>query len=172
MHDTGKGSKVDIKLHKSELLFLAKFFSIFITLEALINYFGFPALEEFIASTQAALLGLQSSGNLVFVTQGTFVITPSCTGLVSSSVLAAIVYSLKKPNLKKKTLIFLVGASLLVFLNYFRVLLVLWTGKEFGMNKAEITHVASWFSTTLFVLGLWYYFTKKITGAKNFADFI
>ncbi len=115
---------------------------------------------------------MPSSENLVFVKDGVFEITPSCTGLVSTSILAAIVYSLKKSGLKRKTLIFLAGASMLIFLNYFRVLAVLWTGKEFGTNAAGITHVVSWFSTTIFVLVLWYYFTKKITGAKNFSDFI
>ena len=112
---------MDFKLGKRELFFFAKFFLIFFVLEAAINYFGFPALEKFIASTQASFLGLPSSENLVFVTEGTFVINPSCTGLVSASVLAAIIYALKKPGLKEKTLIFLAGASLLIFINYFRV---------------------------------------------------
>ncbi len=157
---------------RGEALFLAKFFAAFFALEAAVNYFGFPLLQEFIASTQAGMLGLTSAGSLVFAKEGIFDINPSCTGLVSSSILFAIIFSLRKPEMQKKIVIFLSGAALLLILNYFRVLAVLWTAREFGPGAAEIVHIASWFSTTAFVLALWYFFTKKITGAKDFSGFM
>lgn len=157
---------------RGEAIFLAKFFAIFFSLEAIINYFGFKPLEIFIASSQAGLLGMQGFQNYVLAKGGTFEINPSCTGLVSSSILAATVFALKKPDLKKKAMIFIAGTVLLLVLNYFRVLAVLWTGREYGIANAEIVHIASWFSTTVLVLALWYYFTKRITSAKNFSDFM
>ncbi|VVC00408.1 Transmembrane exosortase (Exosortase_EpsH) [uncultured archaeon] len=159
-------------LSGNEVVFIAKFFSIFLILEAAINYFGFLALQEFLAKSTAAALGLASSGSIVFIGGGSFEISPSCTGLVSSSVLAAVVFSLRKPDFGKKILIFLFGAVLLLILNYFRVLAVLWAGKEFGIEAGGIVHVVSWFTTTIFVLALWYFFTKKITGAEEFSDFM
>lgn len=173
---TGNGggkNKIFGLLTKPELFFLAKFFIIFSALEAGINYFGFKWLQGFIAASQAALLGLRSAGDLVFLHGGEiFEVSPSCTGLVSGGILFAIVFSLKKPQLWKKAAIFAAGALLLLVLNYFRVIAVLWTGKTYGAGAADIVHVASWFSTTIFVLALWYYFTKKITGAKDFSDFM
>ncbi len=156
-----------------EAWFLAKFFAIFSLLEAAVNWAGFSGLQEFIASSTGAALGLRTLGNLVFLDgAGIFEINPSCTGLVSSSILFAIVFSLRRPQLWKKAAIFLCGSALLLALNYFRVLAVLWAGREFGAAAADAVHVASWFSTTLFVLALWYYFTKKITGAKDFSGFM
>jgi len=171
--DPLEGKKPMGLLTKAELFFLAKFFIIFSALEAGINYFGFEGLQGFIAASQAALLGLRSAGNLVYLQGGgIFEVSPSCTGMVSGGILFAIVFSLKKPQIWKKAIIFLAGAILLLILNYFRVIAVLWTGKAYGAGAADIVHVASWFSTTLFVLALWYYFTKKITGAKDFSDFM
>ncbi len=167
-----KDKKILGLLTRGEALFLLKFFMIFSVFEAAVNYFGFAPLQEFIASSQAQLLGLESSGDLVFVKGGIFQISPSCTGLVSMSILFAIVFSLCRPELPKKIFIFLIGAILLLFLNYPRVLAVLWTGREFGPGAAQVVHMLSWFSTTVFVLALWYYFTKKITGAKDFSDFM
>lgn len=171
IHAEGDGKILGL-LIRGEMWFLAKFFAIFFTLEAAINYFGFSALQNFIASSGAAALGLKSSESLVFVKSGVFDINPSCTGLVSSSILFAIVFSLRKPSTREKATIIIAGAALLLALNYFRVIAVLWTGKEFGVEAAEAVHIASWFSTTVFVLALWYFFTKKITGAKNFSDFM
>jgi len=161
-----------VKIEKKELIFFAKFFGIFLGLEYLIITLDFSPFQEFIATSQAAILGITSVGNLIFVKNGAFQIVPSCIGLVSGSVLAAAVFSLKKPELKQKILVFLSGFVLLIILNYFRVLLVIWTGNEFGLEIAEYVHVATWFTTAIFVLGLWYYFTKKITGVKNFSGFL
>jgi len=161
-----------VKVSKKELLFFAKFFGIFLALEYLIITLDFSQFQEFIASSQAAILGITSYNNLIFVKNGAFQIVPSCTGLVSGSVLAAAVFSLKKPGLKEKIIVFLSGFFLLIILNYFRVLLVIWTGNEFGIEIAEFVHVVTWFTTAAFVLGLWYYFTKKITGVKNFSGFL
>ena len=159
-------------LKEGEIVFLAKFFAIFLALEAIVNILDFSALQEFIAKSLAAVLDLRSSHSTVFVQGGSFEINASCTGLVSSSVLAAVVFSLKKPDIRSKAIIFISGSLLLLLLNYLRVLVVLWAGKEFGTAAAEALHIASWFTTTAFVLGLWYYFTKKVTGSKSFADFM
>ena len=90
-----RGKKIAGLLTKAELFFLAKFFLIFSALEAGINYFGFEGLQSFIASSEAALLGLKSAGNLVFLQGGEiFEVSPSCTGMVSGGILFAIVFSL------------------------------------------------------------------------------
>ena len=161
-----------MSLGRKELLFLLKFFMIFAAAEALLIYADFSTLESFIAGSAAQWLGLAHSANLIFLQDGTFEINSHCTGLVSASVLAAIVFSLRRPDLPKKAGIFLAGFSLLLVLNYFRVFLVVWTGKTYGIGAGEIVHVASWFTSAAFVLALWYYITKKITGADDFSGFL
>lgn len=157
---------------EKETFFLAKFFAIFVVLESALYAIGFETLQAAIAKSQAAIFGLHSVGNNIFVNAGIFEINPSCTGLVSGIILAAIVFSLKKPEFGKKLTVFTAGALILFTLNYFRVLVVIWTGVNFGMQAAEAVHVVSWFSTTVFVLGIWYYFTKFITGERNFQGFM
>ncbi len=161
-----------MKLEKKEILFLAKFFAIFLILEWAINTIDLSAAQALIASTVAGFMGLKTVGNLIFVSDGAFEIVPSCTGLVSTGILAAIIFSMKKPELGKKIAIFAAGSLLLIALNYFRVMTVVLIGKLYGVQAGEITHIISWFSTAAFVIGLWYYFTKKITGVKNFSGFL
>lgn len=131
-----------------------------------------PLLQEPIASIEAGLLGLESEGSLIFSDGGNFEISPSCTGLVSSIILAAIIFSLKKPEIKKKIGIFLAGSISLLVLNIFRIYLVILGAELFGFWIAEPLHILTWFTTTAFILVLWYYLTMRITGIKNFSGFL
>lgn len=161
-----------MKLSEKEKIFLVKFFVIFAAAEILIHVLPLNFFMNAIASNQAALFGLSTYENLIFVKDGAFQIVPSCTGLVSGGVLASIIFSLKKPKIKEKMMIFLAGFVLLLVLNYFRIALVIGAGKEFGIEFAGILHVITWFTSAAFIIGIWYLFTKKITGEKNFSGFI
>ncbi|MCR4335307.1 MAG: exosortase/archaeosortase family protein [archaeon] len=161
-----------VKFDKRYLIFLLKFFVIFLFLEFFIFATNLTFLQEFIAKTQAEFFGLRYAGNFVFVSDGIFEIVPECTGIVSTSILASIIFSLKKPEMKKKLLIFGLGFVLLFIVNYLRVLSIIWIGMEYGIENAEILHVTSWFASSGLVIALWYYFTKRITGAKNFKGFL
>ncbi|HLC78963.1 MAG TPA: exosortase/archaeosortase family protein [archaeon] len=155
-----------------EAAFFVKFFLIFFAAEFLIFALDFSLLENFIAKTIGDFFSLSNSSNMIFVGGSIFEITASCTGLVSSSVLGAIIFSLKKPRIREKIGIFFAGVVLLLVLNYFRVIGVIFFAKEFGVQAGEITHTLSWFATSVFIIVLWYYFTKKFTGAKNFSGFL
>jgi len=161
-----------VNLSKKEIIFIAKFFILFFVLEMIIHLLPLVSFQNFIAQTQGLFFGVEFNKNLIFISDGVFEIVPSCTGLVSASVLFAIIFSLKKPKIKEKFLIFLAGFVLLVLLNFLRIFFVVWTGIEFGIAIAEIVHILSWFSTAIFVIGLWYYFTIKITKEKSFSGFI
>ena len=157
---------------RKEIAFLAKFAVIFSSAEFLIFTLDFSALQVFIARTQAGLFGLQASGSRIILEKGIFDITPSCTGLVSASILGAIIFSLSKPSLGQKAYIFASGVVLLLALNYIRVLAVVWAGAQFGMDAAQLLHIASWFATSLIVLGLWYVFTKRVSKVDDFAQIL
>jgi len=161
-----------VKFSNKEWVFFGKFFIIFSAIQFFVFTADFSLLQNFIAGTQSDFLGLDHLNNFIFVKNGIFAIVPLCTGVVSASVLAAIIFSLRKPGLKEKILVFFAGFIVLIVLNYFRVLLVVWTGKEFGIEIADWLHVLTWVSTTIFIIGIWFVFTKRITGVKNFEGFL
>ena len=146
-----------------------KFFLIYFLLQAAIQLSPLQPLQEFIAGIEAGALGLESQGSNIYTSSGLFVITASCTGLVSASVLAAIIFALKKPRLKTKVALFVGGTIALFLLNLARVYLVLLVAIRFGAETAGIAHTVSWFSTAAFILALWYLGVKRIAGIKDFA---
>ena len=160
------------KYRKKELAFLIKFFLIYGLLQTIIYFAPLNFITESIAAFEAYLLGLESKGSKIIFDTMTFVINNSCTGLVSASVLAAIVFSLKKPGVKKKLIIFVPCAVLLFIVNLFRVYLVIITGIKFGSSAAEIMHVLSWFLMSGVIIALWYIATKKVLGSKSFSELL
>jgi len=155
---------------KQNVLFLLKFFLIFGVLQSIIVAAPLSALNEWIASVEASALSLENHGDSVVSGNASYVITNSCTGLVSGSILAAIVFSLKKPGVKKKTIVFLAGAVVLFLVNLLRVYVVILGGITYGFGFAEALHVASWFAMSALIISLWYYLTKKWVGVKDFSE--
>jgi len=154
------------------VVFLLKFFAIFSVLHYLLLVVNLRPMQEFIAKSQAMLLNLTYDGTLVRIGSETFEITPSCTGLVSSIILAAIVFSLKKPGLKSKTATLAIGVIFLLAANYVRVYFVLLSAIAFGGRAAEAVHIITWFLTAALVIVVWYYGTKRIAKVKEFNDFL
>jgi exosortase/archaeosortase family protein len=129
-------------------------------------------LQNFIAGTEANALGMATEGNKIFFDSQSFEITNNCTGLVSGAILAAIIFSLKKPDLKKKFLIAITGGIALFLLNLPRIWLVLAIAKNHGTGLAGTLHEITWLTTALLVILIWYFATKKIVGIKNFGELI
>ena len=157
---------------RKELVFLVKFFAIYLALQAAIILAPLGWLQNFIASLEAGLLGLESAGNIIQAGGGTFTIAANCTGLVSASILAAVVFSLKKPECKKKLLVFAAGAVALMLLNIVRLYIVLLIASDSGMQWADTAHTVSWFTTAALVLAAWYFGTKKIANVTNFKELL
>lgn len=155
---------------KPRVLFLLKFFSIFLVLQSIIVVAPLSGLNEWIAKFEAGALNLESRGNTVFTGNAGYVITNSCTGLISGSILAAIVFSLKKPEPKKKTTVFFAGAVILFIINLLRVYIVILGGVIYGFGFAENLHVTSWFVMSAIIIAIWYYVTKKWAGIKDFSE--
>lgn len=157
---------------RAGMLFLAKFAAIFLVLYVLLFVFNPVWLENWIASLEAQWLGAQAVGNVVVVKNSSFIISESCTGIISMIILASIVFALKKPGIGKKIMLFAFGAIVLFFANLGRVYLVLLSASAFGFWAAEMLHVVSWFAMSALIIALWYYLTKAITKAKSFEEFI
>ncbi len=155
---------------KARMLFLLKFFAIFLALQSVIVAAPLSSLNSWIAGFEASALNLESKGNAVFAGNASYIITNSCTGLISGSILAAVVFSLKKPDPKKKTAVFAFGAFVLFAVNLLRVYIVILGGTLYGFGFAEALHVASWFAMSALIVALWYYLTKNWAEIRDFSE--
>ncbi len=175
-----KTKKLKIKRMKNNILkdsrtkkifwFCVKFFIIYFVLQYLIELADLSALNNFIAYASASILGLSFGGNIVLVAGNVFTITNMCTGLVSASVLAAIVFSLCKPRIGQKVVLFMGGLVLLMLINIPRVSLVLYSA-SIGFD-ANLVHTSTWFIMSAAVLLIWYYGTKRIAKVKDFSELV
>jgi len=165
-------SKIEpaLKRNKPILIFLIKFFAIFIILEALINLIDLHLLTNLITFIVANFFNLPYLNSTIFINSSSFVVTNSCTGLVSLAILAAITLPLKGMKLKKRVLILAIGAVFLLILNIPRVGLVIYSGL-LGFD-AEMVHEFTWFLMSAIILLVWFYGIKLIQKEKDFSKLI
>ncbi|MEK6958651.1 MAG: archaeosortase/exosortase family protein [archaeon] len=156
---------------KEKLLwFLAKFFGIYFALTILIELADLSFLTQAIAKIAGDALGMAVSGSIVQINGHTYTISNSCTGLASASILAAVIFSLKKPELVKKVMLFIAGTLILLLANIPRVMLVLVAAKA-GFD-ANMVHTLTWFLMSAIILLIWYYGTKKMGKVKDFSELL
>ena len=155
---------------KQLLLFAVKFFSIFVVLNVLIELADLSFLTGWLASVVGWILGVATASNILLINSSQFVVTNSCTGLVSASILASIVFALRLPSLKKKIGVFVLGLVVLMLINVPRVALVVLAAKR-GFD-VELVHELTWGLMSAIVLLIWYYGTKKITRVKEFSELL
>lgn len=157
---------------KRILFFLGKFFLIYFVLQFLILVADFSFLENWLADIESDWVQGTVSGNSITIGKEVFAINAQCTGLVSAIILAAVVFSLNRPNWKTKFQLWLVGAIVLFVLNIGRLFLVLGIAKQYGIGAAEIAHQVSWFSTAVFILGIWLVLSKQIAKVKSVSELV
>ncbi|MFH0954997.1 MAG: exosortase/archaeosortase family protein [Candidatus Micrarchaeota archaeon] len=160
------------KKQKILLLFLAKFFLVYFLLQFLIVIADFSRLNDSLASFEAGLLNLPFAQNQILVPSGVFQIDNQCTGLASAAILAAVIFAVKKPDLKTKLKLWIACGFVLFVLNLLRLYVVLWMGKHYGIATADIVHTASWISTAVLILAVWYFLTKKIAKVRNPSELV
>lgn len=159
-------------LEKKSIAFFAKFFGIFFIGQTAIGFFPLAFIQESIASLQSKLLSVPAAGNIVFANGANFVINEYCIGTLSSIMLLAIIFSLKKPDTKTKLLMWAAGTIVLFIANIFRVYFVLLSAIWFNPKVAEAVHVASWLFVSALIIFVWYTLTKKMVGTKRFHELI
>jgi len=161
-----------VKRFPQAAFFAAKFFGIFAALYFLLLSFPPRPLQEWLARSVASLFGLSASGFRVSVSSGTFVVTESCTGLVSAIILASVVFSLRRPGMKKKLPLFFAGAAILFAVNFARLAMVVWAGIVFGVETAEALHTVSWLAMSGAIIGVWFLLTKRFAGISRFNELL
>ncbi|MBU0635851.1 exosortase/archaeosortase family protein [Candidatus Micrarchaeota archaeon] len=158
--------------NKNALHFLGIFFLVYFVFQFALLVVDLSFLENGLANIEANWTGLSATENKIMTGDGVFIINPNCTGLVSAIILGGIVFGLKKPGLRKKLQLWVAGAIALFVINLGRLYLVVWTGKQYGIELAETIHVVSWFLTALFIIVIWLIVTKKMTGVKSLSELI
>lgn len=158
------------KSNKPILVFLAKFFLIFIALEVLINSIDMSILTNNLTVLVANFFNLPYYDSTILVNSSSFLISNSCTGLVSLAILASITFPLKQMELKKRLGIVLAGAFLLLILNIPRIGLVIYAGIS-GFD-AELVHELTWFLMSAVILLIWYFGIKFVEKKKDFSELI
>ncbi|MFH1752427.1 MAG: exosortase/archaeosortase family protein [archaeon] len=150
---------------KKDYSFALKFLVIFAVLYLIVFLADTKGIENNLAELEGQLTGVNVQGNQLNVNGNNLEINYSCTGLFSTILIIALVFSLRKPEIDKKLYIIVVSVIVLMLFNVLRVFMVIETAKN-DFSLASNVHVIGWFISTLLVLGLWYYLTKKFTGKK------
>jgi exosortase/archaeosortase family protein len=91
---------------------------------------------------------------------------------VAGFILIAIIFALKKPELKDNIAIAVLGSAALLLINLLRVYLVLLAAISFGVQWAEAMHFFSWFVMAALVIGIWYYSVTRVYKKKNLDGFL
>lgn len=156
--------------NKKLFLFVVKFFVIYLVLSTLVGLVDLSFLTNGITKISAEYLGLTYSESKIFVNSGEFIVGNSCTGLVSASILIAIIFALKKPSDKKKVLLAALGTLILLIMNIPRVMLVLFAA-QIGFDP-ELVHMLTWFLMSAIILIVWYYGLKEITKVKDLSELV
>ncbi|MFA7133368.1 MAG: hypothetical protein WC122_00115 [archaeon] len=158
------------KKNKPIIIFLVKFFIIFAILEFTIISIDLSFLTNLITSIIGVFLRIPYAKNTLFVNSTNFVITNSCTGLISLSILTAITLPLKRMVLEKRLLIILLGGALVLISNIPRIILVIYSG-FFGFDT-NFVHELTWFLMSGLIVVIWYYGLKLIQKEKDFSKLI
>jgi exosortase/archaeosortase family protein len=153
------------------LIFLIKFFAIFFILSTIIEAMDLTFLTNFLAFITANYMGLAYKASIIFAQNHTFIVSNSCTGLVSASILASVIFALNRPKLPQKIKLFIFGALLLLVINVFRIFLILFSA-EIGILDPDFVHTITWFLMSGLILIIWYYGTKKLAKIKDFSELI
>ncbi|MCX6804273.1 MAG: exosortase/archaeosortase family protein [Candidatus Diapherotrites archaeon] len=152
------------------LFFIIKFLIIFAIATIIVTSVDLSFINKAITSLSAGLVGLTYEGAALSIGNSAFLVTNSCTGLISAGILAGLIFASRNPKFKKKLALFIFGAVILVLVNIPRIALVLLAAKS-GYN-AELVHELTWFLMSAVVLVIWYYGIKHFGKINDFKELI
>jgi len=161
----------------SPLEFLARFSAAFLASYLFLLFLSPLFLEEWFTLLQYNLLllagiAVKTQSNYILMDTGTFLLSESCIGIVSSSMIIGLVFGAVGVKPKNKALIAFYGITTMASINAARVFAVLYVGALNGIEAAELLHVTSWFVMALGTALVWYYFVKAVEKPRHFQDIV
>jgi exosortase/archaeosortase family protein len=112
----------------------------------------------------AMVLNLPFLNNQIFLNEKIFIITNSCLGFVTMSVLFSLIFSLRKLELIKKAGLFIVGAGVIFLINILRLIVVVFS--EIVGVYSNLVHTLTWFFMSFVVLVFFILSTNLVSGKK------
>lgn len=119
------------------------------------------AFLEFQALEALGVEGVRLEDNYLFFQDAVFNLNESCIGIVSASMVLGLVASSVGLSQVNRLRTLACGVASMAVVNFFRVLVVLYSVPFYGPDFAEALHVASWFVMAVGTIFAWYYFAKK-----------
>ncbi len=153
-------------LNNFDLLFFSiKFFLIFFALSFIIDFLDLSIISNFLTIIVASALNLPFLGNQIFLNEKVFVISSACLGFSTISILFALIFSLRKPELIRKIWLFIFGAGFIFLINIPRLVVVVFS--EIIGFDSDLVHTLTWFLMSLVVLVIFllatkYYYKKEL----------
>jgi len=146
------------------LVFCLKFFIIFFGFSFILEQINLSFFTNYLTFLISTIMSLPYNSNVIFAGKN-FIITNICTGLTTVSILAATIFSMRKPQLKNKVVLFLFGSIIILLVNIPRIILVIYS-HLYGFDS-ELVHVLTWFvmsGVVLFIviIGLRNYYKKEL----------
>ena len=159
------GKKKQILTNFDLLIFSIKFFLIFFTLSFIIEFLDLSIMSNFLTIIVSSILNLPFLDNQIFLNEKIFVISNACLGFSTISILFALIFSLKKPELIKKMSLFIFGAGFIFLINIPRLVVVVFS-EIIGFDP-DLVHTLTWFFMSLVVLVIFllatkYYYKKEL----------
>lgn len=156
--------------------FLIRFFLIFFLVEAFL--YAMPPIyyQEWLAFHLGNLLTIPTNGIFLSVNGISFEISAFCTGLSTWGLWVGLLYGFSYPSTWKKLSYALVGLALISFINFFRLLSIVYVGKIYHFEAVDTLHTITWFIMSAFVFAGWYFWVLgkhlKTTNANKIASFL
>ena len=155
--------------------FLLRFFTVFFLVEVFLSIFPPVYLQEWLAQTIGSVLHVPVNGIFLSVNGIAFEISAFCTGITTWGLWLGLSYGFSFPRGAKKLTYALIGLAAILFVNFFRLLAIVYVGKVSYFAAVDMLHVITWFVMSALVMGTWYLMLSvylKTTDSKKIALFL
>lgn len=155
-----KNKRTEKKDYKKFVPFLIKFSIISATGTIILPLLNLSLFTNSIVDIVAAISNVTAFGDILYVKNQPLVVTNMCIGLESTIILAAVIFSLKKPEFNKKVYNLAIAGMFLLAINLVRIITVVEIAK-IDFSLVDFVHMVSWLFTTAVIFAAWYVLSKK-----------
>ncbi len=155
--------------------FLIRFFLVFALVEVFLTIAPPLAFQMWLADALGSVLHIPTDGIFLFVNGIAFEISAFCTGLTTWGLWLGLLYGFSYPRGMDKLKYALLGLIGIIFVNYFRLLVIVYLGKVSSFAAVDGLHTLTWFIMSALVMGAWFVLLSvhlKTNDSKKIASFL
>lgn len=147
--------------------FVIRFLLVFFAFQVLAVFSPLHFLQNAMAQILGGMFSLPVEGSLLLLRPTAFEITPLCTGITSIAIWLGLLWGFKLPEKKEKIALAVWGSIVILLINFFRVMLIVYWGKTYPLAAVELAHTISWFVLSGVIILGWRYFLMQRYGFEN-----